>query len=182
MLSMTLHVEGLDELLVGLNGASAVLLAETKVATEKGTAVLEAEIKADTPRRSGHLFSSIQGRVRELGGISEGRVGTSLSYGPFVEFNTVAHAIEAKNGKALMLPIGGAGGSIFGGATLTGRPRSGQQVAFFRRVQHPGTTGKHMFGAGLHRARPVIEEFFREAVRTTLKSIGWRTSNIASHL
>jgi len=176
MVGYEIQVIGLDRLLVGLNGAGSRLIAETNAATEKATEVLEAEVKELTPRQTGHLFASIQGSVRDFGEFSEGRVGTALDYAMDVEFDTKPHVIEPRTARALMIPIApsagrGGAGSIFGGATKTGRPRSGQQVVFFRSVKHPGTKGQHMFRDGAERARPAIRDLFRAAVQRTLRAV-----------
>ena len=94
-------------------------------------------------------------------------MGNNVNYAPFVEEDTSPHDIVA-NGNALMIPVAGGGG--FGGGKLSGAPRAGQQVAFFKKVRHPGTKGQHMAARGLENARTQIIEAFRVAIEFALGS------------
>jgi hypothetical protein len=160
----TLVVRGLDELMIGLEAMPAIEAAENERAMQQATLLVEAEIKDLTPRKTGRLFSGWSGHVAGTGFESVGIVDNNVSYGPFVEEDVRPHDIVA-NGNALMIPMTGAG---FGGGKLSGGARAGQQVAFFKRVRHPGSRGKHMARQGLENATPGILQLFQMAMQRVL--------------
>ncbi len=102
--------------------------------------------------RTGRLSNSTQAAADKSGVV----IGTTASYGPFVDQPTRPHEIRPVRAKALAFPGGGAGRL---GSTRTGKRTAFKQVgtrevrgnvAFARVVRHPGTRG--MFYAA-HTAR-----------------------------
>lgn len=176
--SFQIDVIGVRELVVGMESAPQLLYEADRAAMNASVHLVEGAIKARTPRRTGRLFSSIQSATRDVGGEILGIVSTPVSYAEMVESGTRPHEIAAVNAMALMLPIGGwagsaggAGRSVFGGARLSGAPRVGQQVAFFRRVHHPGTKGQHMFEDGLMASEPSIQGIFQRAAQRVVEQV-----------
>lgn len=101
-----------------------------------------AEQKRLVPRKTGNLGRSIGiGRVTTT---SAETIATA-DYAAFVEFGTKAHTIVPRRRKALRFAAGGS-------ATLSGRPRSGGQVVFAKRVRHPGTRAQPYMVPGAKRA------------------------------
>lgn len=133
------------------------------------TLAAEAEIKQVTPVKTGRLRSSIHSVVEETGEGAVGHISTAVNYAPAVELGAAAHDIAATRAMALMIPIASTGG--FGGGRLSGSPRSGQQVAFFRRVHHPGSKGRHFMRDGLESARPAIRSIFSAAAQRVLATV-----------
>lgn len=162
---ITVQVKGLDDLLATLESYPERLGVATEAAMRQAALAAESEIKALTPRKTGRLFSAWATHVTGTGLNSVGVIDDDVSYAPFVEEGTAPHVIEAR-GNALMLPVNKGGG--FGGGRLSGAARSGQQVAFFKRVQHPGTQGKHMAEQGLRNATSQITRIFEMAVQRVL--------------
>jgi hypothetical protein len=152
-------VDGLDGLLARLNVAPEKMALETDRAMHEAAWVVEAEVKALTPRKTGRLFSDWGASVHGNGFETVGVIANHVSYAPFVEFGTRPHEIVA-HGNALVIPIGG--------RALTGRALKGQPVIFRKRVMHPGTTGAHMAARGLMAARGTILEIFRRAAQRAL--------------
>lgn len=89
-------------------------------ALREATTFAQMAIVSKTPVRTGRLAGSIG--VRVVGNV--GTVKTSLHYGLFVEEGTRPHLIAAKRARVLA-----ANGRVFG-----------------KTVNHPGTTGRRMFG------------------------------------
>lgn len=182
MVNVTLRVQGLNELVGGFGLLPEVMAAENQKAMVVATHIAEAEIKALTPRRTGRLQSAWTPDTTGVGFATIGIVGDPVGYAPFVEEDTEAHDITA-HGTALMIPVGSSG---FGGGTLSGRARSGQQVAFFKSVRHPGTKGKHMASRGLEAARPAIVATFSaaadRAIQVALGKVKSATSFIVGQL
>jgi hypothetical protein len=175
MPAITIRLDGILELMAGFEALPVMLDGEVEAAMVKSIHLVQAEVVGLTPRRTGHLASSWQANVKGFGGDVVGILATRVKYAPWVEENTDAHDIVA-HGNALMIPVNGAAGvagsgvggqygfSPFGGATLSGRLRAGQQFILRKKVRHPGTLGKHMarFGVGL--AKPAVIAEFRAAV------------------
>lgn len=166
MVTVTVRVQGLNQLVGGFDVLPAYMAAENQKAMESATRVAEAEIKALTPRRTGRLQSAWAPDTIGTGFATIGIVGDPVGYAPYVEEDTAAHDITA-HGNALMIPVGGSG---FGGGTLSGRARAGQQVAFFKSVRHPGSRGKHMARRGLDAATPAIVALFSQAADRAIKA------------
>ena len=168
MATPVLIVHGLDELLAGLDALPAQMAAENERAMNEAALLAEAEIKNLTPRKTGRLFSGWGAHVTGSGFEEVGIIDNNVSYGPFVEDDTGPHDIVA-HGNALMIPVAKSGG--FGGGRLSGAARSGQQVAFYAQVRHPGTRGKHMAAEGLKNAEPGILRIFQLAMQRVLDTV-----------
>lgn len=117
--------------------------AEAAKAMEISTFIVEAEVKALTPRKTGRLFSSWGSNVRLAPGLT-GIVSTNVSYAPYVEEGTGPHDIWAKPGSALFWP-----GAL--------HP--------VKRVYNPGFVGRHMARLAAAIARPAIFGEFRRAIK-----------------
>lgn len=169
-------VHGLDELVAKLGALPAGMNESAAKSMKAATLLVEAEAKARVPRRTGRLFSSINSEVTGSGGDLIGRVWTDVEYARDVEEGTKPHPIVA-HGKALMLPIspmaGAAGytGSIFGGAKLTGSPRAGQQVVFFKSVHHPGTRARPFMKPALEENTRRIDAIFQAGIDALLEAV-----------
>jgi HK97 gp10 family phage protein len=163
------QILGLDGLLGGLTAAPEVLRLEELKATTQATFAVEAAAKNEAPVRTGRLRSSIHSDVRETASGAEGRIGTTVSYATTVELGSSAHDITPTRALALMIPMTSTGG--FGGGRLSGSPRSGQQVAFFARVRHPGTKATNFMRHALEGSRPVIQGLFSDAAERVLVTI-----------
>jgi hypothetical protein len=103
------------------------------------TAIREQKILV--PRKTGNLGRSIR-----LGAITPTMAETvaTASYAAYVERGTRPHEIRPRNRKALRWAAGS--------ARLSGTPRSGGQVRFAKRVQHPGTKAKPFMLPGAQKA------------------------------
>jgi hypothetical protein len=166
-LTARVYVQGLNELTSGFMVLPATMALENEKAMVVSTHLAEAEIKALTPRKTGRLFAAWVPDTIGSGLSVVGVVGDQVDYAPYVEEDTQPHDIYAHGG-ALMVPVAGGGG--FGGGRLSGSARAGQQVAFFGRVHHPGTKGKHMAKRGLEAAKPAIVATFLAATDRAIKA------------
>lgn len=150
---LVVDIDGIDRLLAGLTIAPEVLAAASTEAMAKSVFLLEAEVKANTPRVTGRLFSSIHGDVRPAPFL-QGRVATSVRYAPWVEGGrgpiTATH----------LTPSGKPGFLRFKGAT----------GIVFRRSVGPAI-GRHMFRIALIAAGPAIREAFRAAAQRVAEAI-----------
>lgn len=97
------------------------------------THLLEEELKAITPVRSGKLLNSIRSQVFGL----TGEVSTNSGYGLFVDVDTKPHII-------------------------TGNPflrfEVGNRTIYARKVFHPGTKGQHLRLRTLENSKPQVKE------------------------
>jgi hypothetical protein len=107
------------------------------------------EQKKLVPRRTGNL-----GRSIGIGAVTTRTAETvaTANYAVFVELGTKAHTIVPRTKKVLRFAVGG-------NATLSGRPRTGGQVVFARRVRHPGTRAQPFMVPGAQKA---VSEFGAE--------------------
>jgi hypothetical protein len=153
------NVDGLDGLMARLRVAPEKMALETDRAMHEAVLVVEGEVKALTPRKTGRLFSDWGTQTRGFGFEVVGLVANHVSYAPFVEFGTRPHEIVA-HGDALVIPTGG--------RALTGRALKGQPFIFRKKVRHPGTTGQHMAAKGLAVARGTVLDIFRRAAQRAL--------------
>lgn len=174
MVTTVIRVQGLNELVAGFQIMPEVMAAENEKAMVIAEHIAEAEIKSLTPRRTGRLFSAWQTATRGAGFTAVGIVADSVSYAPYVEAGVGPHDIVAR-GNALMIPVGESG---FGGGTLSGGARSGQQVAFYKKVRHPGFAGRHMAAKGLEIARPAIVAEFKAAAERAAKLVFSRATSL----
>lgn len=164
-----IQVIGLQRLQAGLDAFAASLEAETEKAMKAAVLLVEAEAKSRVPRKTGRLFSSIQSGVTATAGELIGEIGTGVSYAPFIEEGTRAHDIAPVTAHALMIPVGSSGG--FGGGRLSGAPHKGQQVAFFKKVRHPGTSAKPYLKPALEENKAAIQGLFTAAAQRVLGAI-----------
>lgn len=148
-----LQVEGIDRLLAGLKVAPQVLEVAEREAMTKSVLAVEAQVKANTPRVTGRLFSSIHGDVRSAP-ILSGRISTAVRYAGWVEGGR--GPIAAKH-----MTRGGKPGFL--------RFRAGGRV-FYRRFVGPAI-GRHMFRIGLQEAAPQIHAAFRLVARRVAEAI-----------
>lgn len=117
------------------------------------------EQKLLVPRKTGNLGRSIR-----LGSVTSKMAETvaTANYAAFVERGTRPHEIRPRKRKALRFATGGS-------ARLSGSPRTGGQVRFAKRVQHPGTKAKPYMLPGAQKAlrkaglRDVIVEAWNDA-------------------
>ena len=100
------------------------------------------EQKILVPRKTGNLGRSIR-----LGAVTPTRAETvaTANYAAYVERGTRPHVIVPKRAKALRWAAGG-------NARLSGRPRTGGQVRFAKRVRHPGTKARPFMIPGAQKA------------------------------
>ena len=97
------------------------------------TELLERELMAITPVRSGKLLASIRSQVFGL----HGEVSTNSGYGLFVDVDTKPHEIIGN--PFLRFEVGG-------------------KTIYARKVLHPGTKGQHLRLRTLRNARPQVKE------------------------
>lgn len=102
------------------------------------TDLLERELMAITPVRSGKLLASIRSQVFGL----TGEVSTNSGYGLFVDVDTTPH-------------------EIIGNPFL--RFELGNKTIYARKVMHPGTKGQHLRLRTLTNARPQVKEILSRA-------------------
>jgi len=176
MITVTIETPGLAEFVARVQGLAPGLTEAHRKAMRDSTLLVEAEAKARVHRRTGRLFSSISSEVTGEGDDLTGRVYTDVQYASDLEHGTKAHEIVA-HGQALMLPISpmagavGFSGSIFGGARLSGAPRAGQQVAFFKSVHHPGTKAYPFMKPALEENLSKVEGIFQVAETAALDAV-----------
>lgn len=105
-----------------------------------------AEIKRETPRRTGNLS-----RNNAVASVTdtEVRFSNRANYAAPVHEGSRPHTIVPTRRKALRFAPGG-------GSTLSGRPRRGAAVVFARRVRHPGNRGNPFMVNGI---RTAMERF-----------------------
>jgi hypothetical protein len=133
-------------LLASLEIMPAVLEAEIERALVTSTFIVEADVKALTPRKTGRLFSGWESSMR---GTNVGVVANRVSYAGYVERGTAPHEIVAK-GNALRFTVAG-------------------QTIFRKRVQHPGFAGRFMAKLGAEAAKPKILEEFKRAIKRAIE-------------
>jgi len=108
------------------------------------TDLLERELKAITPVRSGKLLKSITSKV--FG--TSGEVSTNSGYGLFVDVDTRAHII-------------------------TGNPflrfEIGNRTIIVRSVLHPGTKGQKLRLRTLRNVRPQVKEVLQRLAMSMLR-------------
>lgn len=152
-IQLQVDIDGVDSLLARLDVAPEVLMAASTEAMTKSVFLVEAAVRANTPRVTGRLFSSIHGDVRPAP-LLAGRISTSVSYAPFVEMGRgpISASHLTPSGKPGFLRFRGASGIVF-------RRRVGPAI------------GRFMFRAGLIAAGPEIRRAFREAARRVAESI-----------
>ena len=168
-----IQILGLPGLLAGLDGFMPQLALANQKAMSLSTHLVEYDAKARVRRKTGRLFASITSDVSGAGVELTGSVGTNISYGADVEEGTHAHDISPVAASALMIPVASMGG--FGGGRLSGAARSGQQVAFFSHVRHPGSAPHPYLVPALEDNRIPIQAIFTAAAQKVLAGIAAET-------
>lgn len=136
---------------------------------ETSAKLVESGAKARVPHKTGRLRASIGSDVTGIGSSIQGHVWADADYAQAVEDGTRPHDIAPVSAMALMVPVAPMGG--FGGGRLSGAPRSGQGVAFFARVRHPGTRPYPYLVPALEDARPFVQAIFTKAADAVLAKI-----------
>lgn len=120
------------EVIIGLTALDARLTALAHIASREQMGQLGAsairEEKLLVHRKTGFTARTISLNDVTATGFSTTAAGAA----PFLEFGTRPHIIRPVKAKALRW-------AAAGGATLSGRPKSGAAVHFARVVHHPGT-------------------------------------------
>jgi hypothetical protein len=144
--TLEVNIEGLTATISSLEVLPYAVDAEAERALITSTFLVESEVKALTPRKTGRLFAGWESSMR---GVTVGVVANRVSYARYIEEGTGPHEIVAK-GNALKFNVGG--------------------VTYFRkRVQHPGFTGRHMARRGLSIATPKIVAIFKDAINQAIQ-------------
>lgn len=172
MVTISVGIKGLEEFRARLAECPEVLNVAAKVAMRESTLLLEGAAKGFVPARTGRLRSSINSKVTGTsfeGAGLVGRVGSSVKYAPMVEMGTRPHDIYPINAKALMIPVAKSGG--FGGGRLSGAPRKGQAVAFFKHVHHPGTKANPFMRRAVTASHAALNEIWRKAAHLAVENI-----------
>ena len=109
---------------------------------------------------TGHLANDIAYEIVNNG--MTGRVGFNLKYGLALELGAEAHVVEARPGKALLIPV--KTGRVAGPKTKarTKQITSGE-VIFRKRVNIPALAPRPFMRPSLRHAAPFIEKEFSEA-------------------
>ena len=144
-MQITADVDGLDRLIGNLRAAPGVLEAASAEAMQKSVFLVEAAVKARTPRVTGRLFSSINGRLVTP---TEGSIKTNVNYARYVESGR--GPITAKPGKTLRFK--------YNGRTI------------YRKSVGPAA-GRFMFREGLAASMEGIKAFFHEAARRVTEAV-----------
>jgi hypothetical protein len=143
--SLEVNLDGLTATITSLEVLPIAVDVEMEKALRVSTFIVEAEVKALTPRKTGRLFSGWETSMR---GPTVGVVGNRVSYARYVEEGTGPHDIWAKPGSALFWP--------------------GAQHPV-KRVRHPGFVGRFMARIGLSVATPAIIEEFKRSIRDAIQ-------------
>lgn len=89
--SLTVQIAGLDRYVAWLGIAPAELVQGAQRATETVTRTEAEVIRANTPRVTGTLASSIQMRMDRTSEGATGRIFSDVRYAPFVDRGTLKH-------------------------------------------------------------------------------------------
>lgn len=121
---------------------------EARQIVARSTLNAESIAKLRAPVQTGNLRSSIGSRFKNNG--LTGIVEATAEHAAYVEYNTRAHIIRAKNAKYLRFKKGG-------------------QVHFRKSVKHPGTTAQPFMRPALEEERP---HFIREMTEAARRAAG----------
>lgn len=146
-MELSLEVDGVDRVLAGLKAAPGIIEAADREAMGKSVFVVEAAVKSRTPRVTGRLFSSINGRTSTIGGL-HGSVRTNVHYARYVESGR--GPVEAKPGGFLRFRIGG-------------------RWVYRKRVGP--AAGRFMFREGLAASAGQVKDIFRDAAKRAAELI-----------
>ena len=149
---LEMEVLGVQAFVRSVELAPEVINLANREAMELSVRLVESEAKARVPRRTGRLFSSIDGRVETLPNEIEGRVGTDVEYARAVEFGATAHDIVPSMATVLAFDIGG-------------------QHVFARKVRHPGTKPRPYMAPALEASEGGIKALFRAAAARLVKHL-----------
>jgi hypothetical protein len=138
--SVRVELNGLTAVISTLEVWPSAIDIESEKALLESVFVVEGEVKALTPRKSGRLFGAWESSLRSP---TVGIVANNVNYARFVEEGTDPHDIWAKPGSALFWP--GAKHPV-------------------KHVFHPGFTGRRMAALGLRAAIPAVVEIFNQAI------------------
>ena len=152
-MDISFEVKGVKEFMGALSSAPAVLDAANLEAMNQSVFLVEAEAKAnEAPHtKTGRLFSSIHGEVKTAP--LEGRVGTSVEYGPYLEFGTAPHEIAPVAKLALFWP-----GAL-------------HPVSL---VHHPGQRADPFMKPALDDSKDSIQDFFSQAAKKLTEHLAGR--------
>lgn len=171
-----------------LEEAPAALQRAIGLWTQRGAqevvGVMREEInRTAKPQNTGTLAKSVQVLQTVPGGAS---VGPKANYAGWVNWPTRPHIIEPRNAKALAIPLGlfsalagkfGQGGTrsgsrlFYGGKFRKATTGSGGTAFFFRRVRHPGTSGKYYLETTTDRVERPLQELIDLYVGEELKKL-----------
>ena len=145
MTTLSAEIDGVDRVIAGLRAAPEIIDAANAEAMTKSVFFVEAAVKARTPRITGRLFSSINGRLVDP---SQGRISTNVHYAKWVEGGR--GPVVAKPGHFLKFK------------------QNGETI--YRRSVGPAA-GRFMFREGLLASMGAIKAFFQDAAKHAAAAI-----------
>lgn len=194
-----MRVEGLEALERIYSRAPGMVEREERRAMEEALLDVALEVVERTPTNNvttgGTLRNAMMaGDAKRISGDGGSLVGVfavaNVPYVLYVEEDTRAHIIQARNGKALAFrPLQGFGlvyrdtatGKTLGKRAAAARGGVGVQIergsaimgrmVFRQHVHHPGTTGRHMFRDGAVAAWPMVQRRFAAAAARVAKAL-----------
>lgn len=137
----------IDDVMANIQSATNGFEQKAKDVVMKSTLNAEASAKMKAAVQTSKLRSSINSRFENAG--MTGIVEATAAHAAFVEFNTRAHIIRAKNAKYLRFKMGG-------------------QWVFRKSVMHPGTKAQPFMRPALEEERPHFIREMNDAVRRVL--------------
>jgi hypothetical protein len=143
--SVRVQLDGLTAVMSTLEVLPGAVDIEAERALLVSTFIVEGEVKALTPRKTGRLFAAWESSLRSP---TVGMVANNVDYARFVEEGAGPHDIWAKPGSALFWP--GARHPV-------------------KHVFHPGFVGRRMAALGLRAAIPAVVEEFKRALRGAIR-------------
>lgn len=167
MASVTLEVQGLEELQRALRRAPQMAQSELAISMERATYRLLTEAQRRTPVDTGRLRSSLTKAVYRGADVIEGTVGTRVFYALYIEYGTGIYGEgPGAKGRRYFPPPG----ALEVWARRHGF-ESGYEVA--RAIWLRGGTEPRRFLRGaLEHAQSWIEREFSQAVERVLKRLG----------
>ena len=138
----------MNQIRASFGQASQQFEQEARQIVARSTLNAEAIAKMRAPVQTGNLRSSIGSRFTD-GGLT-GIVEATAAHAAFVEYNTRAHIIRAKNVKYLKFKMNGT-------------------TVFRKSVRHPGTTAQPFMRPALEEERP---HFIREITEAATRAAG----------
>lgn len=132
-----------DSIIANISNAAEGFEQTAKDIVKKSTLNIEASAKMKAAVQSGKLRSSINSRFENEG--MTGIVEATAAHAAFVEYDTRAHIIRAKNAKFLRFKMDG-------------------EIHFRKSVKHPGTKAQPFMRPAGEEERPHFEREMTEAV------------------